>query len=143
LGIFFSSGNLNVNGALTVNGTLIVKGALTNSGTIAIVPVSPTPNTNLPALVVSGKLTVNGAGRTLSTNGVVYIDQGITGVGSTSTSTITINGALLIRTGGINAAYAGHTSVVYNSAYTNIPNFDLADADWDPTSGIKIISWNE
>jgi Tfp pilus assembly protein PilX len=142
LGIYYTTGNLTVSAAksLNVNGTLVVQGTLTNTGSISITPISPTGETEMPALIVNTKLTTSGGGRTLTANGVVYVGQGINGTGATATSSIQINGALLVSTNGI-SLYSGTLGVTYNPARTNIPNFDTTD--WDSTSGVKIIYWSE
>jgi len=142
LGIYYTAGNLGISTGktLTVNGTLVVQGTMNNTGSVSITPVSPTASTNMPALVVDNKLTITGASRSLIANGVVYVAGGITGSGATGTSTIQINGALLVTSNAV-SGYSGAMSVTYNSASTNIPNFDVTD--WNPTAGIKIISWSE
>jgi hypothetical protein len=142
LGIFYVNSNLTVNNTLNVTGTLIVTGNVTNSSTIAITPVtSSSLSTSMPAMVVGGKFTTSGSHRSLSATGVVYVAQGIYGSGSTATSSIAVNGALMITSGGISNTFAGPVSVNFNSSYTNIPSFDTAD--WDSGSGVKIISWSE
>jgi Tfp pilus assembly protein PilX/cytoskeletal protein CcmA (bactofilin family) len=144
LGIFYSSGNLAVNQQLTINGTLIVQGNLTNSSKIYITPVASTMVTNLPALVVNQKLTISGAARVLSATGVVYVGTQIAGSGTTTTSNMTINGALLDSGTVPITGYSGALSVTYNSAYTNIPGFVSATTDAaQTTQWVKIISWSE
>jgi hypothetical protein len=144
LGIFYSSGNLAVNQQLTINGTLIVQGNLTNSSKIYITPVASTMVTNLPALVVKQKLTISGAARVLSATGVVYVGTQIAGSGTTTTSNMTINGALLDSGTVPITGYSGALSVTYNSAYTNIPGFVSATTDAaQTTQWVKIISWSE
>jgi hypothetical protein len=142
LGVYYTSASLSISTAktLTINGTLLVQGTLTNSGSVSITPINPTSSTNMPALVIDNKLTINGAGRSVVANGVTYVGQGITGSGATGTSSIQVNGALLVTGGGI-TAYTGALAVTYNSASTNIPSFDTAD--WNSGSGVKIISWSE
>ena len=93
-------------------------------------------------MVVKQKLAMSGPGRILSATGVVYIGQQISGM--TATSSITINGAMLIAGGTpINGAL-GTVSVTYNPAYTNIPQFVSSSADpGQTTPWVKIISWSE
>lgn len=138
LGVFYTSGNLVVNNTLSVNGTLIVNGALTDTKSATITPVASSMTTNMPALIVSGHITMNGSNRTLNATGVVYSGQGINGI--SAGSHVTINGALLVTSGGV-TGYTGAVAVTYNPSYTNIPNFDTAD--WDNAAGVKIISWSE
>lgn len=140
LGIYYCTGNLTVNGQINLSGTLIVGGVLTDSSKIYITPVASTLATNMPALVVKNKLTISGASRVLNATGVVYVGAGISGSGSTATSNITINGALL-DTGSL-SGYSGVLSVTYNSAYTNIPSF-VSPASGQTTPWVKIISWSE
>ncbi len=142
LGIYYCTGGLTVSGQVNISGTLVVGGTLTNAGKLYITPVVSTLSTNMPALVVNSKLTTNGAGRVLNATGVVYIGSGITGLGSTTTSNVTVNGALLDN-GGV-TGYSGVLSVTYNSAYTNIPGFVSASTDASQTTAwVKIISWSE
>lgn len=141
LGVFYSSGNLTVSSPLSITGTLIVEGNLTLSSTLTITPASSTLSTNMPALVVNGKLTVNGANKTMNATGVVYIGSVIASNGSASTSQLNINGALMVTGASPLTSYSGHLNVTFNPAYTNIPSFDVLD--WDSSSGVKIISWSE
>jgi cytoskeletal protein CcmA (bactofilin family) len=140
LGIYYSSGNLTVSQQLTINGTLVVQGLLTNSSKIYVTPVVSTLSTNMPALVVTGSLKMNGAARVLNATGVVYVGAGITAAGTTTTSNITIDGAFL-DSGGI-STYTGALSVTYNPAYVNIPSFVSADPS-QTTPWVKIIAWSE
>ena len=142
LGIFYCTGSLTVSSALNITGTLIVNGQLTDSSTITITPVTvtPLPTTNMPALVVSSAIKMNGAGKTLTATGVVYAGTGITGASTTASTSININGALLITGSSPITTYSGKLIVSYNNAYTNIPNF--SSSNQTPT-GVKIISWSE
>lgn len=143
LGIYYSSGNLAVSQQLTINGTLVVRGTLTNTSKIYVTPIVSTLSTNMPAVVIDQKLTVSGAGRILNATGVVYIGNGISGTGSTGTSSIIVNGALLDAGTPVNN-YSGQLSVTYNSAYTNIPGFVNSSTDSAQTiPWVKIISWSE
>jgi Tfp pilus assembly protein PilX len=141
LGVFYSSGNLTVSSATTITGTLIVEGNLTLSNNLTITPIASTLSTNMPALVISGKITLDGANSNLNATGVVYLGGQITGLGSTSTSNITVNGALMVTPATPVQGYSGSINVTYNPAYTNIPSFDVTD--WDSSAGVKIISWSE
>jgi hypothetical protein len=144
LGIFYSTLNLTVNQPLTINGTLMVPGTLTNSSQINITPAASTLSTNMPALVVKKILTMNGAGKILNATGVVYVGTEILGASTSSTTSMTINGALL--DGGTTpiSNYTGRLSVTYDSAYTNIPQFVSSSTDASQTTPwVKIISWSE
>jgi len=144
LGIYYTTGNLTVNQQLTISGTLIVNGTLTDSSKIYITPAPSTLSTNMPAMVVNQKLSINGANRVVSATGVVYIGQGVSGIGSTGTSTITVNGALLVNGTNPISGYSGPMNVTYNSAYTNIPGFVNSSTDSSQTiPWVKIISWSE
>jgi Tfp pilus assembly protein PilX len=140
LGIYYCTGSLTVSGQVTISGTLVVGGTLTNTGKLYITPVVSTLSTNMPALVVKQKLTMSGASRVLNATGVVYVGLGITGAGSTSTSNMTVDGALLDN-GGV-ATYSGALAVTYNSAYTDIPSF-VSTGSGQTTPWVKIISWSE
>ncbi|MGA2441609.1 MAG: hypothetical protein ABSH08_11660, partial [Tepidisphaeraceae bacterium] len=142
LGIYYTTGNLNVSKALTINGTLVVggTGSLTNSSSITITPLTSQPNLYLPALVVNNKLWMSGHSASLNATGVTYIASGIWGIGTNSATNVTVNGALLITSNAIANSYTGTASVTYNPAYTNIPNFDASD--WT-NSSVKIIAWSE
>lgn len=143
LGIYYTTGNLNVSKSLTINGTLVVggTGSLTNSSSITITPLTSQPNTYLPALVVNNKLWMSGHSASLNVTGVTYVASGIWGISTNSATNVTINGALLITSNAIANTYTGTTSVTYNSTYTNIPNFDASD--WASNSSVKIIAWSE
>jgi hypothetical protein len=138
LGIYYTTGALTVNKALSVNGTLVVGGTLTVTSTVNVTPVTTTLTTNYPAIVVGSKLTMELSTSSLTATGVVYVGTGITGVGTTGTTNISVNGALMVTSGGI-STYSGKMAVTYNPAYTNIPNF--ASSNTSPC--VKIISWSE
>jgi Tfp pilus assembly protein PilX/cytoskeletal protein CcmA (bactofilin family) len=142
LGIYYTSGGLTVTQQLNVNGTLVVNGTLTDASKIYITPVASTLSTNMPALVVMQKLSISGLARVMNATGVVYVGTSIANIGSTTTSNITINGALL-DAGGF-SGYSGILAVNYNSAYTNIPGFVTYSADSSQmTPWVKVISWSE
>jgi Tfp pilus assembly protein PilX len=142
LGIYYCAGSLSVTKSLTINGTLQVAGNLTNTSAISITPLSPQASTYLPALVVTQKVTMSGHTAALTANGVVYAGTGLFGVTTNASTNVTINGALLINTGGINGSFAGTAAVTYNPTYANVArNFDVND--WSSTSGVKIIAWSE
>jgi hypothetical protein len=122
---------------------LIVTGSLTNASSISITPVAVQLSTSYPALVVNQKITMSGHGSLLNATGVVYVGTGITGSGTNNTTGITVNGALLVTSGGINSLYTGQLSVTYNAAYTNIPNFVNSSDAQQRTPLVKIISWSE
>ena len=140
LGIYYCTGSLTVSGQVNIAGTLVVEGSLTNTGKIYITPATSTLSTNMPALVVDQKLITSGGARVLNATGVVYVGTAIRAIGSTTTSNITINGALL-DSGGI-TSYSGALSVTYNSAYTDIPSF-VSIGSGQTTPWVKIISWSE
>jgi Tfp pilus assembly protein PilX/cytoskeletal protein CcmA (bactofilin family) len=140
LGIYYCTGSLTVSGQVNIAGTLVVEGSLTNTGKIYITPATSTLSTNMPALVVDQKLITSGGARVLNATGVVYVGTAISAIGSTTTSNITINGALL-DSGGI-TSYSGALSVTYNSAYTDIPSF-VSIGSGQTTPWVKIISWSE
>ncbi len=139
LGIYYTTGSLTVNKALTINGTLVVPGTLMPvNAAVNVTPVTTTLTTNYPAIVVGSKLTLDGSAASVNATGVVYVTSGITGLSSTSATSLTVNGALMVTGGGI-TSYSGKMSVTYNPAYTNIPNF----ASSNTTPCVKIISWSE
>ena len=143
LGIYYTTGNLTVTKALTVNGTLVVggTGTLTTTAAINITAPSTQANCYLPALVVAQKIMMSGHTAALTAQGVVYADAGIYGTGTSSATNITINGALVVTANALNSTYTGTLAVTYNPSYAYVPTFDAAD--WDSTSGVKIISWSE
>jgi hypothetical protein len=142
LGIYYNTGTLTVTGSMTVNGTLYVKGgSLIVKSTVTINPVGLSQLTyNLPALVVDQYLETNGGNRSFTANGVVCAGSGVSALLGSSSSSITINGALLVTGSGGNVLNNGSVklNVTYNSSYTNL----LTLVANEPAV-IKVISWSE
>ncbi len=142
LGIYYYQGSLTVTGPMTVNGTLYVKGgSLIDKSTVTINPNASQLTYNLPALVVDQSLEMYGSGNTLTANGVVCTASGITNVLSSSSTTLTINGALLITNTNVTKAInngSDQVNVTFNSGYTNVLNLVASGP-----ATIKIISWSE
>ena len=139
-GVYYASNrSLTLNG-VTVNGTVIVKnGSVVVKGSVAN---TITPQSNMPAMVVDGAVTVNGASRTLTVNGVLWSKTGINGSGSTAGSNVTINGTLMIpNSGAISSTYTGALTLNYDASKiavgSNFAGYSLAPtsvtvSQWDP-----------
>jgi hypothetical protein len=139
LGVFWYGSDVFLAGNNTINGTIVVKnGNLWLSGkNNTITAQSITSQTTMPAVVVDKQLEALLTGNTgMTANGVVYAGTGLKGVGG-STTNVSINGALLINSGGI-SNFLGTLNVTYNTTNTTVPN--LSTANQTPTS-VQIISW--
>jgi hypothetical protein len=135
LGVYCYNGNLKISGVVAITGTLMVTGSLTDAGSLTV-----TAAQGMPALVVNQNIAIQGSLKTLIVNGVAYTGTGVTGVSSSPTDVITINGALLASSGGVASSYNGALAVTYSSLNTSLPNFSSSN---EVVSGWQITSWSE
>jgi Tfp pilus assembly protein PilX len=137
-GIFILSGDATITSNVQITGTLIVKnGRLTLNGSNNTITRAAA---GYPALIVDQDISVSGKNRTLTINGVAYTGEGITRPNNNDGSQITINGALLIYSGGIDSSYNGDIDVNYNSALVDVPSFSTINA---VPETVRVIDWEE
>jgi len=132
--------SLNLNG-ITINGTLIVKKTTTGGGVVVNAASNTiTPMSGFPGLVVDAQIVVAGASKGLTVNGLTWAGTGLTGTGNNSTSSVNINGSLLIpSTSGI-GAYTGALNLNYNAANVAVPNFSSL---MQVPKNITVVGWPE
>jgi hypothetical protein len=126
----------------TITGTVYCTGNLTISGNVTITPAQA----GFPALVVLGTTTLSGNG-SLTINGLFYSGKGLTS--GSSTSKLTVKGALLIDQGGISSSFDSQVNVTYKSQYLNfnpsgetVPQF-TSDNDYLTPITMKMSSWSQ
>jgi len=139
-GIFRYTGNANstlsLSTGLNFKGTLIVPGRLSVSGN----GITLTPKSGFPALIVGKDIYLNGLLRTMTVNGVVWCKDGVGSTLSATSSTLTVNGALILD----NANFANPTSgrrVTVNYDNSRLPLVELAPS-WQAVEGIRLMSWS-
>ena len=133
--IYYHFGNATISGTFTLPGTLIIRGGtLTISSNATI-----TPKTGYPAMVCEQGVTISGASRTFTANGVVFIGGNYTWTGTNTSSKFLVNGALVMPSGStIQTTNNGTFTVTYASAKANVP--DLTTFDQAGLS-VKVNSW--
>jgi type II secretory pathway pseudopilin PulG len=140
-GVYLASTNLNITGGVTVNGTLVVQnGTLLVSGILNTV----TPKSGCPALVVDNSLEMSGVASTMTANGTVWLGQGMTANthATTLAAVFTVNGALLMNTGGFVMPGSGavlYTALVNYNAATS-PAAALTSSIGTPQQ-VQVVSW--
>ncbi len=129
-GVYYCNSALSLKGLVSINGTLVVNGDLTiqGGGNVTIQAVK-----NFPALIVSGKITIQSAGCTLAATGYTQVGSYID-VGSKAGNSITINGALYILNGGIQ-----NTLLTNGVTVTGMPE-KASLAIW--SSGENLVRWS-
>ncbi len=135
LGVYWYSGDVYLQGNVTISGTLTVKnGNLWLWGKNNTITAQPM----MPAVIIDKQLDANLASTTgLTANGILYAGTGLKGVGSSPKVNLVVNGALLINSGGI-SNFLGTINVNYNAATANAPN--LSSVNQTPV-GVQITSW--
>jgi Tfp pilus assembly protein PilX len=139
-GVFIVNGNLTLKNTVTINGSLIVNGSLTlSSGATVKVNTNATACDGIPALVVTGTVTMGGPGTTkLTVQGLTWLGGNITvSGGGNSADNITITGAMLMDQGAIQSVYKGKINVTYNSTWAAAPNL----APPNTPVNLKIATW--
>lgn len=136
-GIFYHQGNLSITGNVVLNGALIVRGGtLTVEGSLTINPVA-----QFPALVCEENVIIEGAGNSLTANGVAYLGTGFSWAGATAGSALVVNGALMMPSGAsIVASASGTISVTYNAATANVPQLSTFS---QPALSVQTNSWTQ
>jgi hypothetical protein len=135
LNVYWYNGNITLTGNVSLTGTLIaINGNITVQGASNAI----TAGSGMPAMVIGKQLIIKNANAGLAVNGVVYANTGVSTSGSTTGSSVTINGALLINSGNVTPNTAS-LQVNYNSTYASAPA--LSTANQTPVS-VKITSWN-
>jgi hypothetical protein len=134
LGIFWYNGDVFLAGGETINGTLAVKnGNLWLSGANNTV----NPQSLMPAVVIDKQLETTLTNTGLTANGVVYAGTGLKAIGGSPNVTLTINGSLLINTGGI-TNWKGTTKITYVANNCNVPTLSSAN---QTAVGVQIAAW--
>ncbi len=142
-GIYYAQGrNMNLNG-VTINGTLLVDKTGATGGGVTVTGSAAntiTPMSGFPGLVVQAGITVSGSNRSLTVNGLTWANTGITGSGTQTGSSITVNGSLLIPgTAGI-GAYNGALNLNYNAQNVSVSNFS---SQMQVPKSLQVVSWSE
>ncbi|HMB95131.1 MAG TPA: hypothetical protein VKK61_03750 [Tepidisphaeraceae bacterium] len=147
--VFYINGPLTISAAsgtpLSLSGTYIVRSnALTvknsNSSSSSVATATITPQSGFPALIVDNKLTMSGKNISLIANGVVWTGSGISwSAGLISSSSLTINGSLLLPAGatlGINVLGGWSASINYDPSKTTVNNLTTS-AQPQPITSVK------
>ena len=128
------SGTLTLEDDLRFVGTLIVEGDVKIDGTkIDLFAVD-----GFPALVVTGKVEVNG-GAQATIKGVVAVDGGIRPVPEAGPSTTVIHGAVVSDTVGYDSQLSGTHTLQYNVTRATI--YDFSETAELPK--LKVLRWDD
>jgi len=111
-GIYYTNSSLTIAGNVTINGTLLVVGNLTITGHSNNV----TPCSSYPGVVVEGNIVMATTNGSLAINGVTWLSGNFNHSGSTTGSSMTIQGALMFGANGqtIDPSF-GTLHVTYNA----------------------------
>lgn len=133
-GIHYYEGDLTLRDFVRIDGTLIVKGNLIINGTSIVI----TPQDGYPALIVTGDLRTR-AYKSATINGAVFVGKGIVGdSGPSSSTTLTINGALYFDgPGNIDSTAAMTVTIKHTPGNLNVPDMDTALA-----RNVSVLSWS-
>jgi hypothetical protein len=131
--VFIYIGNLNLTGSFTFTGTIYIAGGKLSeraSNTI-------TPKTGLPALICDNEIEMYSSGRTLTINGLAWVNSGIKGQFVTTTDSLIINGALYTNSN-INSTYTGSLTLNYDATRLSLSDFS---SGCQMPKNVKVLSW--
>jgi hypothetical protein len=136
-GVYYTLGNLDMNGNVKINGTLIMSsgGQLRVQGT----GNSITPQRYFPAVVSDSDIKLKSANTTLDINGLTYTGGNISKAGTGSNYVMNVTGTLLFA-GATPTIDPGVTlKVVYDRQRASIPS--LTGAVKPIPTGYTIVNW--
>ncbi len=132
-GVYYSPDKLTLSGGVIINGTLVVNGDLKITGPGNII----TAVKNFPALIVNGKLEME-RDSGISINGLAIIEDRLD-IKSSVNISVNVNGALFIRTNGIEGDTGG-TIIINVTSAPSKASIRIWPApgnavDWSPVGG--------
>jgi hypothetical protein len=137
-GVYYSLGNLDMNGNVTINGTLIMAsgGQLRVQGTGNTI----TPKPYFPAVVSEGDIKLKSANTTLNVNGLTYTGANISKSGSGSNYNMNVTGALLFAGSSPTIDSGVNLKVTYDRLKASVPSL-TGNTKPIPT-GVTIVNWS-
>lgn len=131
--VWYTAGDVNMPGGVTINGTLVVNGDLTVSDANNFITAEP----NFPALVVTGQVIMKD-GSSLVIQGLAQLEQGVSIDAGAASANINVTGGLFIALNGVTSDKIT-VNITADPAIASIETWS-SDGDgtskrWSPAAG--------